>query len=238
MIKNYSNYHRDNDYRKFSSMFRNIFMKRLILINRLIERTPGRVIDIGCSTGVFLDLFKESGWETWGVEPSKSGIIAKKKGHKVINDYFEKGVLPKNYFDLVIMNHTLEHMDNPAKVLTSLHGLLKSNGSILVDVPNAGGFGARILGEYWPYRLPDEHKSQFTRASLTAIFRTSGFKVIHFESRSGLFEYADPFLEVWSSLIGLKKRFFFDVLSFPYALIVTLLNSGDSMSLVGVKVIK
>jgi len=199
------------------------------------SKKVGKLLEIGSSNGVMLDIFRENGWQTWGVEPSKNAEIAKRKGHKIVNGFFEKAKLPKNYFDLVIANHTLEHMDNPVLVLKKIHSLLKSGGVAYVDVPNAGGIASRILGKRWPYRLPLEHKHQFTKDLLSKIFKESGFKVVHFESRSGLFEFETPMLELWQSLITFKIRFFTNLLTLPYSLFATLLNSGDSMSIVGVK---
>ena len=82
---NYKHYHRDEDYLKFEKMFQNIFFKRL----KIIERFAGggrRVLDIGASTGTFLKLFKEKGWETWGIEPSRSGDVAREKGIKILKE--------------------------------------------------------------------------------------------------------------------------------------------------------
>jgi len=224
------NYHRDEDYKKFESTFRNIFQKRFNLLRGLLGGEfglprGGRVLDIGASTGAFLSIFKEEGWEVLGVDPSRSsaGEI------KIIHEHFEKTDLPKNYFDLVILNHTLEHMDNPMFVLKKVYKVLKKNGILFVDVPNAGGLGAKILGRYWPYRLPKEHKHQFTGESLSKIFGKAGFKVIHFASRSGIFEYVNPLLELK------RKRFLLDIFTIPYSLIATALQMGDSMSLIGRK---
>lgn len=227
------NYHRDKDYIENESLFRNIFKKRANLLKvhlgGVLDRTPRYILDIGCSNGVFLDLYKEEGWETWGVEPSGAGMRSEEKGHRITHDVFERAKLPEDYFDLIILNHTLEHMDNPAEVLKKVYGLLKSGGIILVDVPNAGGLGARILGKYWPLRLPQEHKWQFTKESLSKLFRESGFEILTFKSRSGIFEYANPLLELS------RPRFLFDLLATPYSLIATVLNMGDSMSMIGKK---
>ncbi len=224
---NYQTYHRDYDYQKYEEMFRNIFMKRFNLVSKYVKK--GKVLDIGCSNGVFLDLFKESGWETWGVEPSENSETARKKGHKVMKGFFEKVNLPKNYFDLVIMNHTLEHMDSPVSVLKKVSGILKKDGILLVDVPNFGSLLSKLMGNKWPYLLPDEHKWQFTKASLTEIFKEGGYRVLYWESRSGIFEFSNPFLELG------RKRFILEILSSPYSLLATLLNMGDSMSMVGRK---
>lgn len=229
----YKNYHRDSDYQKFEPMFRNIFMKRFNLINKYVKK--GRVLDIGCSIGTMLQIFEENGWQVWGVEPSKSAQSATAKGYRVIRNYFEKADLPRHYFDLIILNHTLEHMDNPTGVLQKVNILLKKKGIVFVDVPNAGGLSARVLGKYWPFLSPEEHKHQFTRKNLEKVFKETGFKILHFESRSGIFEHASPLLELWQALISLKKRFFTDLVMLPYSLIITLLNSGDSMSLIGQK---
>lgn len=223
----YKKYHRDFDYRKFDMMFRNIFQKRFNILSRFVKKEV--VLDIGCSNGVFLDLFGENGFETWGVEPSENGLIAQKKGHKIIKSFFESAKLPEGYFDLVIMNHTLEHVDDPTAVIKKVHGLLKTDGILFVDVPNFGSLLSKIMGKRWPYLLPREHKSQFTKETLTKLFIDADFEVLHWESRSGIFEYANPLLELK------RKRFLLDLISSPYSLIATLLNMGDSMSLVGRK---
>ncbi len=230
---NYKKYHRDKTYEENESHFKNIFTTRFVIAERYAKR--GRVLDIGASTGVMLDVFRKNKWETWGVEPSESAKIAKEKGHKIIKNYFEKAVLPTNYFNLVIMNHTLEHLDNPVLVLKKVRMILKRDGAVLIDVPNAGGLASRLMGNRWPYRLPKEHKHQFTKKSLTEVFNKAGFDAVFFKSRSGIFEFYNPIVEIWESLIGRKKRFFTNLFNIPYDTFVTMLNSGDSMTLVGKK---
>lgn len=222
------NYHRDEDYLKNESMFKNIFQKRFNLIKSHSRSGISTVLDVGCSNGVFLDLF--SGSETWGVEPSKIADRAERKGHMVLNTFFEQAKLPENYFDLVIMNHVLEHMDNSAVVLTKAYKLLKPNAILFVDVPNIGGLGSKILDKHWPYLLPKEHKHQFTKGSLTKLLEENGFKVLHWESRSGIFEFANPIRELG------RKRFLLDLFAIPYSLTATLLGMGDSMSFVAKKI--
>jgi len=228
MAINYKNYHRDSDYERYTSTFRNIFLTRFHLIKKYVK--TGRVLEIGSSTGVFLELFKENGYEVFGVEPSESSRVAVKKGLTIYKGYFEKLTLPKNYFDVVILNHTLEHMDDPVFVLNKVKTLLKDGGIVFVDVPNAGGLSAKIFGKNWPYRLPDEHKWQFTKKSIFTVFRKSGFRVIFWQSRSGVFEYANPFLELK------RKSFFYDIITLPLALVSTVLNMGDSMTIIARKV--
>lgn len=220
---NYKNYHRDSDYNKMELTFHNIFKKRYKLIHKFIEN-PKIVLDIGCSNGVFLDLYHNS--ETWGVEPSESGYKIKDLGHKITHKYFEEADLPKNYFDLVIMNHTLEHLKKPNEVLTKIKSLLKKDGIVFIDVPNAGSLSSKILGKKWPYLLSDEHLWQFNKKSIIKLINDAGFEVLHWESRSGIFEYANPILELR------RKGFLKDIIAIPYAILATFLNMGDSMSII------
>ncbi len=228
MDVNYKKYHRDYDYEKYSSTFRNIFLTRYKLIKRYIKK--GRVLEIGSSTGIFLEIFKENGFEVFGVEPSGSSEIAKKKGIKVYKGYFEKLDIPKNSFNLVILNHTLEHMEDPIFVLKKVNSLLKNNGLVFVDVPNAGGIPAKIFGDHWPYKLPNEHKWQFTKDSIFKVFKNTGFKILLWQSRSGLFEYSNPLLELK------RKSFLYDLLTFPLSFVSTMLNMGDSMTIIAKKI--
>ena len=165
-------------------------------------------------------------WETWGVDPSESAKVAGKKGHKIIRGFFETVSLPNGFFDLVILNHTLEHMDNPVQVLKKVHRILKKDGLVYVDVPNFGSLSSKILGKHWPYLVPEEHKHQFTKKALVQILEKSGFKVIHWESRSGIFEYAEP-------LKLNKKRLLKELFLLPYSLLATAFNMGDSISIMG-----
>lgn len=228
MQVDYSNYHRDEDYVKMSATLRNIFLTRFKLINRFIKK--GYVLEVGASTGEFLSLFKNAGFKTLGIEPSKSAEYAIKKGLDIKRGYFEKLSLPKNYFDLVIMNHTLEHVKDPGAVLEKANQILKDGGVLYVDVPNAGGLGSKVLGKYWPYRLPEEHLSQFNKSVLFDLFKRNGFEVIYWQSRSGFFEYDKPFEELFR-----RKGFLIDLLILPYSLFVTTFKMGDSITVIGRK---
>lgn len=233
-LMDYEKYHRDEDYEKFGKMFRNIFLLRYRLIKKFVKG-KGAVLDIGASTGGFLEHFKDDSWEVWGVEPSKSGDLARKKGIKIIKETFEKAKLPRNYFDVVILNHTLEHVTNPVLFLKKAKEVLKSGGVLFIDVPNFGGLSSKTFGKHWRYLTPNEHLFHFTPKTLTKVVQASGFKVIHQESRSGLLEYGSPLTELWDALSSLKKRFVTDIVTFPFSFISTILNRGSSMSVLGRK---
>ncbi|MFH1827576.1 MAG: class I SAM-dependent methyltransferase [bacterium] len=228
------NYHRDEEYLSSEKQFRNIFSKRLEIINRFVSK-KGRVVDIGSSTGVLLKLFKDEGWEVLGIEPSESAKYASKKGIEVINKNFEEINLPKNKYDVVILNHTLEHMDNPLKVLEKVHSILKKGGIVFIDVPNFVSLSSLIFRKRFSFLLPEEHNYQFTKDSLTKLLEKSNFKVKYSETRSGIFDYQKPLLELWMSLSGLKKRFVTDLLGLPMNIIEKIINKGTAITIIGEK---
>lgn len=230
-LPDYMKYHRDDTYQMCESHFKNIFKKRFSLIQKLLPK-KGNVLDIGAANGVFLDIFSEIGFETYGVEPSKSAVESIEKGHTVFRDSIEKANLKKSFFDVIVMNHTLEHVSNPREVLEKIYVLLKPGGILLIDVPNFSSIRSILYGKNWPYLLPLEHTYQFGKNTLFDLLAKCGFKVIKFDSRSGIFEFADPIGELISSLFGLKRRFIHYVIGLPLDIISTILKQGDSMTFV------
>ena len=230
----YRKYHRDEDYQKFEWLFKNFFLKRVQTIERFQNGT-GKVLEVGCSTGTFLELFKNKGWEVWGIEPSKSGEIARKKGIRVINAYFEKAEVPTGYFDLVIFNHTLEHLENPVVILQKAKKVLKNGGIVFVDVPNFGSLSSKVMGKYWGYLAPTEHLWHFTPDTLTKIFVRAGLKPIYRATTSGIFDCGNPTGGLVDKLLRGRKSFFSDLLTAPFAYLNTRMGMGTSLAVIGKK---
>lgn len=226
----YTRYHRDDEYASSELFFKYIFKKRFEIVTRF-KSFPGSVLDIGAATGVLLDIFKEAGWKTYGIEPSQSAHRAEKKGHTIFNTSLEKTQI-KQKFDVIIANHVLEHIENPNHFLGLAQKLLKKDGILYIDVPNFGGIRSLLLKSDWPYLLPTEHVNHFTHKSLSYLLDTNGFEVVYQTSRSGVFETSRPVEYLLQELIHLKKNFFTDLLSLPIDLFVTMVNRGDSIGVV------
>lgn len=230
----YTAYHRDLNYIKNEDQFKNIFLKRVKVIAKF--KTGGKALEIGSSTGFLLSLLKSRGWEVLGIEPSGTSYkSAIDKGIPVLNTTFEMSHLPGENFDLIVMNHVLEHMDSPISILKKARMLLKEDGIIFIDVPNFGGLSAKIRGPLWKYILPEEHKWHFTIDSLSRILRKSGFNVIFSSTYSGIWDYGSPAGELFESLKGLKKRFVWDLLSAIPSFLTTRLGLGSGLTLVARK---
>lgn len=229
-IKKYSAYHRDEIYLKEEGQFKNIFQKRVNLISKF--KKTGKALEVGSSTGLFLSLLKNKGWDVEGVEVSKTAIeAARKMGISTITSTFEKAKLDPGY-DLVIFNHVLEHLEDPTASLKKVNHVLKKGGLVLIDLPNFGSFWAKLQGPKWRYILPNEHLWHFTPKSLEVLLEKNGFSIISSETHSGIWGYGSPLKEIWDALTGRKKRFFSDLLSAFPALLLSKLNLGSGLTVV------
>lgn len=230
----YEAYHRDLDYIQNEEQFRNIFRKRISIISKL--KNLGKALEVGSSTGLFLSLLKEKGWEVLGIEPSSiSSRTAADRGIPTLPTTFELSQLQKNNFDLIVFNHVLEHMKDPLVVLKKANKILKKGGIIFIDVPNFGGFSAKLQGVAWKYILPKEHLWHFTNDSLSRILKKARFSVVYSRTHSGIWDYGNPMLELCGSFKGGKKRFVKDVITALPSFISTILNQGSGLTLVAKK---
>lgn len=223
-------YHRDETYIEEGALFRNIFQKRVKIICKLTQ--PGKVLEVGCSTGLMLQLLKERGWEVLGIEISKKAAHeALKKGIKIIEGKFEDEKINEK-FDLVILNHTLEHLENPANVLQKAKNLLLRNGLLFIDVPNFGGLSAKLEGKNWPLLLPNEHLWHFTLKSLEILPKNFGLKIIFVDRSSGIWDYANPLKGIILSLTNFKMRFFTEVITALPSWFISRLGLGSDLMVI------
>jgi SAM-dependent methyltransferase len=86
-----------------------------------------RVLDFGCGPGKFLDRLQDAGWETYGIEPSTTAAFER---HVQLERPPQDGS-----FDLVLLNHVLEHVTNPLEILRHLSQSLREGGVLFVGVP-------------------------------------------------------------------------------------------------------
>ena len=234
IAEQYHEYHRDSSYIKATDQFKNIFEKRVAIISKF--KSKGKVLEVGASTGLFLSLMKNLDWEVLGVEPSgTSSSEARKRDIPMLNTTFELANLKTSSFDVVILNHVLEHITNPIVALKKARKLLKKEGIIFIDVPNFASLTARIQKTGWKYLLPKEHKWHFTPTSLFLILEKEGFIPVYSESYSGIWQYGKPYLELWQSFRGIKKRFVWNTLTVIPAWFLTKLKAGTGLSVVAQK---
>jgi SAM-dependent methyltransferase len=168
----------------------------------------GKLLDLGCGSGAFLDTMKQLGWETHGVEVSpKAAQVAVSKGHQVVVGLADE---PLGYaddsFDLVYMSHTLEHTFSPTKALANIRRVLKPGGRLVLAVPNYGGIQAAMFGQFWSALDAPRHLFHFDSSTLRRYLEAAGFDIVDLVTRTGATSWARSTRLILNRVLGTKWR--------------------------------
>ena len=149
-----------------------------LLLDLVKHRHPsGRLLDVGCGTGLLLTVARTRGYTVEGIEFSAYASRFAREHHalKVTTGTISSAVPSLNErFDVITLNHVLEHLQDPRAELVSLRGLLAPGGILVIGVPNFASAFRLVLGSRWPSLLPSEHLWHFTPDSLTSLLRKCG----------------------------------------------------------------
>lgn len=135
---------------------------------------PGKILDIGCGLGWILSTLNEE-WDKNGVEISKFASIHASKYGKIYNGQFEN--YEAENFDVIIMNHVIEHLEEPVKALKKINKILKKNGVLILGTPDFDSAAARRYGKNFRLLHDPTHISLFSLDSMHRCLRDNGFKI-------------------------------------------------------------
>jgi SAM-dependent methyltransferase len=137
-----------------------------------------RILDVGCGNGHFLYLFRQNGWETHGTEISEiSAKYAESLGNKIFNGELKAARYPRKHFDVIVINHVLEHIANPREMLLECYNILKNDGTLIVATPNRDCFDSRFLSNSWHDIHVPCHLYLFNIQCLKTYLQGCNFKV-------------------------------------------------------------
>ena len=179
-----------------TAVFERYFNAHLDLIEKYVKR--GKLLDVGCSVGLWMDTARKRGFEVFGIDSSREAINFARKELRlnVKRGEFERMGFGRQKFNLIVLNHVLEHMENPVGVLKKSYKLLLSGGIVFVGLPNKASLLSKIQKEnWWGWRLGDHHW-HFQKENVFKILKLAGFEALYCRSCSTPFE---PY-------VSLKKR--------------------------------
>lgn len=155
----------------FKTYFRNI---------EKYVKGKGKILELGFGSGFFLKIAKDEKWETYGVEASSKlhDFSSLEKEHNIFIGDLEEAKYPKDFFDVVVGIHVLEHLTDPFATLLEIYRILKKGGILFIEVPNFGGISSIIQRERWKGVNPRAHLYYFTPKTLSLLLNKTGFKTL------------------------------------------------------------
>lgn len=125
---------------------------------RLAQTRPHsrRLLEIGVGSGSFLNTARKRGYEVMGCDLSAPICERVRRIHGIAMHDKSLATLPgENRFDIIVMNHVLEHVNQPIAFLNEVHRLLAPGGVVHIAVPNIACWEAKLAGwtSYEPYHL-------------------------------------------------------------------------------------
>ena len=136
----------------------------------------GRLLDVGCGNGRFLDQMRQLGWEVTGVEPdgAAASVAREKLGLKVFQGSLVEAKFPDGHFDAITMNHVIEHAIDPIGLLKECRRILRPGGKLVVVAPNINSRGRRVFSDAWLHWDPPRHLFLFSSKALRASAERAG----------------------------------------------------------------
>ena len=163
-------------YLRNERLFRGFAISLMQIVAR--HKKEGRLLDIGCSVGYILEEASMRGFETEGIELNKKAVkIAYSKGLCVKECILDNAGYNENIFDVVMLNHILEHIIEPYKFIQDIKKILKRNGILTIGVPNHNSLIARLSRTYWYGWGVREHIWHFDKRSIYRLLSKNGFRI-------------------------------------------------------------
>lgn len=156
--------------------FKDLALRRVLYV----EGPPsGKLLDIGCGSGWFLQNLQEMGWKNLcGIETDeKAANEAKKSGLKIIAKPIEESGIAPSSVDIITARHVIEHIDKSTSFLRHCYNALKPNGKLILITPNAESLNHKLFKQYWRELDVPRHFFIFSAPVLKKIAEDAGFHI-------------------------------------------------------------
>src|SRR5262245_7363832 len=144
------------------------------------SQAVGPILDVGCGGGLFLGRLAERGYRVAGLDVSLGAarVAWKDNAVPVVCGTLSNAPLAPSSCSAVTMFHVLEHVDDPHAYLVEARRLLKTEGRVILQVPNAACLQFLLLGKNWSGLDVPRHLWNFRPRNLDLLLNRSGFEVV------------------------------------------------------------
>jgi 2-polyprenyl-3-methyl-5-hydroxy-6-metoxy-1,4-benzoquinol methylase len=138
----------------------------------------GNLLDIGAATGFFMDIARKRGFTVTGVELSNyAAEKGRNKGLNIVTGDLKSARFLSGSFDIVTMFDVIEHVPDPIGFIAEATRILKKDGLLLINTPDAQSLWARMWGSRWQLIMPPEHIHYFSPENLGNYLSHNGYQV-------------------------------------------------------------
>lgn len=168
------------DYIKDEDNIRRTAARRLKFTERFVQ--AGRLLDVGCAVGFFIDEARKRGWQVQGLDVSSFAVDYAREhfGLDAQHGSLTELQFEPDVYDLVTMWDVIEHVPDPKAYLAKAAELVRPGGVIALATPDVDSFPARLMGRRWVgYKLSEEHIYYFSIKTLRRMLEEAGFEVVN-----------------------------------------------------------
>jgi 2-polyprenyl-3-methyl-5-hydroxy-6-metoxy-1,4-benzoquinol methylase len=164
--------------------------RRLARLHALLDKPRDEIhlLDVGCSSGTFLESAGRFGVRAQGVEPAaQAAASARAAGFEVFTGTLDEARFPAHRFDAITLFEVIEHLASPLALVRECWRILKPGGIILIGTGNSASWTARWMGAHWDYlsiARHGGHVSFFSTVSMRILAKRCGFRVARMETRN------------------------------------------------------
>jgi SAM-dependent methyltransferase len=189
----------------------------------------GAILDVGCSTGLFLEYLPNE-WRKYGLElNTKAAVIARQRGVNVTVGGLES-FQADTKFDVIRISHVLEHIKDYKNFLAVAANLLKPGGILVIYTPNSESFSRKLAGRFWSGFYDQTHFTIFNYKNLLNSVFGLGLEVV-FRSTYYMGYLGDSLMRI----LKIKKGriffiYLFYILFFPVSFLERCFNKSDALT--------
>jgi SAM-dependent methyltransferase len=175
-----------------TSWFERGLHKRRLQAIAAASPTIRNALDVGCGLGFWLAALGEQfGCERTGLDLSESAVARAREidpGATIVHGAFDDDA-PAGPFDLVTLQHVLEHVPDPRSTVAQAARRLDAGGLLQIEVPQISGWGRRLFGRWYWGHLPPQHLHLLSHVGLRTLLGEAGLELVssHTSSYPGLF---------------------------------------------------